>query len=395
MHFNVLTIMGFTVIIAVIGHMLFDKTGIPESLFMIVLGLFLGPISGLILLTDIQGIIPHVFTLSIVIILLESGLSTDIHEAMETMRTSTIFTIMVLVTTSLLCGAFLNLLLNWPIAPSLILGIICSGTSTLPILYFTSRMKLSPAVNQMLIFESIINDITIITAVSIILQALTLKLSPSSTILSIFQYVLVAVFLGAIFSSIWTIVLVRIQDDLALKYLTTLAIAILLHALTESRGGSGVIAVMFFGVTIGNLPKYFRTHLRTRRKVLSFFTQIEVMQDEVSFLVKNTFFFILGLMFNLEAVKGSTLLIALVLTGLMIVSRWTSYQIIGFYDKRYTDNTMIVSLMVSRGLTAGLTAFMPVEQGLQLPPITDIVIVLILFTNIAATIGFIARRREK
>lgn len=391
MHFNVLTIMGFTVIIAVIGHMLFDKTGIPESIFMIVLGLFLGPMSGLILLTDIKGIIPHVFTLSIVIILLESGLSTDIHEAMETMRTSTIFTIIVLVTTSLLCGAFLNLLLTWPMAPSLILGIICSGTSTLPILYFTSRMKLSPAVNQMLIFESIINDITIITAVSIILQALTLKLSPSSTILSIFQYVIVAVLLGAIFSSIWTIVLVRIQDDLALKYLTTLAIAILLHALTESRGGSGVIAVMFFGVTIGNLPKFSRT----RRNVLRFFTQIEVMQDEVSFLVKNTFFFILGLMFNIEAVKGSTLIIALVLTGLMIVSRWTSYKIIGFYDKRYTDNAMIVSLMVSRGLTAGLTAFMHVEQGLQLPPITDIVIVLILFTNIAATIGFIVRTKEK
>ncbi len=35
--------MGFTVIIAVIGHLLFDKTGIPESIFMIVLGLFLGP----------------------------------------------------------------------------------------------------------------------------------------------------------------------------------------------------------------------------------------------------------------------------------------------------------------------------------------------------------------
>ena len=166
MHFNVLTIMGFTVIIAVIGHMLFEKTGIPESIFMIALGLFLGPISGLILLIDIQGIIPHVFTLSIVIILLESGLSTDIHEAFHTMRTSTIFTVIVLVTTSLLCGAFLNLVLDWTITSSLILGIICSGTSTLPILYFTSRMKLNPAVNQMLLFESIINDVTIITAVS-------------------------------------------------------------------------------------------------------------------------------------------------------------------------------------------------------------------------------------
>jgi cell volume regulation protein A len=394
MHFNVLTIMGFTVIIAVIGHLLFDKTGIPESIFMIVLGLFLGPLSGLIELVDIRDIITHVFTLSIVIILVESGLTTDIQEALDNMRTSTIFTVIVLITTSLLCGGFLNLVLGWSIYPSLILGIICSGTSTLPILYFTSRMRLNPAVNQMLVFESIINDVTIITAVSILIQVVSLRLSASATIIGIFRYLLVAVFLGGLFSSIWTLVLVRIQKELALKYLTTLAIAIILHAFTESWGGSGVIAVMIFAVTIGNLPKFFRTRLSIRRNMLRFFTGIEIMQDEVTFLVKNTFFFILGLMFNIEAVNGVTLLVALALTGLMVISRWTSYKIIGFFDKRYVENTLIVSLMVSRGLTAGLTAFMPMELGLGLQSITDIVIFMILFTNLVATIGFMIRRRK-
>ena len=393
MHFNVLTIMGFTVIIAVIGHLLFDKTGIPESIFMIVLGLFLGPVSGLIELADIRGIITHVFTLSIVIILVESGLTTDIQEAIENMRTSTIFTVIVLITTSLLCGGFLNLVLGWSLHSSLILGIICSGTSTLPILYFTSRMRLNPAVTQMLVFESIINDVTIITAVSILIQAVSLRLSASATVMGIFRYLFVAVFLGGVFSSIWTLVLVRLKKELALKYLTTLAIAIILHAFTESRGGSGVIAVMIFAVTIGNLPKFFRTRLSIRRNVLRFFTDIEIMQDEVTFLVKNTFFFVLGLMFNLEAVNGGTLLVALALTGLMIISRWTSYKIIGLFDERYVENALIVSLMVSRGLTAGLTAFMPLELGLDLQSITDIVIFMILFTNLVATIGFMARRR--
>jgi hypothetical protein len=51
--------------------------------------------------------------------------------------------------------------------------------------------------------------------------------------------------------------------------------------------------------------------------------------------------------------------------------------------------------MVSRGLTAGLTALMPSEQGLQIPPITDIVVVMILFTNLAATLGFMVFMREK
>jgi NhaP-type Na+/H+ or K+/H+ antiporter len=208
------------------------------------------------------------------------------------------------------------------------------------------------------------------------------------------RYLILAFIYGVLFSSLWTIILVRIHKDLALKYLTTLAIAILLYAFTNSRGGSGVIAVMIFGVTIGNIPTFFRSSQKIRRNVLHFFTQIEITQDEVTFLVKNTFFFILGLMFNLVVLKLSTLLIALVLIVLMIVSRWISYKIIGSFDKRYMNNTMIVSLMISRGLTAGLTAFMPRELGLQLPIITDIVIVMILFTNIAATIGFIIRKRR-
>jgi len=390
MFLNVLTIMGFTVIIAVIGHTFFDKTGVPESVFMIMFGLILGPLSGIISINEFSGIIPYVFTLSIVIILLENGLTTDFQMVLETMKSSTIFTIIVLLVTSLLCGMFLRFFLGWSIVSSLILGVICSGTSTLPIMYFTSRMRLNPDVTQMLIFESIINDVTIITMVSLIIQGLTPSTGSSVPLLSLIKVLVArAVGLGILFSLAWTVVLVKVKEDLSLKYLTTLAISILLYYLCESWGGSGVIAVMVFGITIGNLPAFFRSHLLIRQRVLWFFTKIEIMQDEVTFLVKNTFFFLLGLMFNVEAVTIKILLVALVLTILMIISRWVSYKIIGFVDRRYINNIWFVSLMVSRGFTAGLTAFMSVEKGLQMPVITDVVIVLILFTNLAATLGFI------
>jgi cell volume regulation protein A len=393
MNLDVLTIMGFTVLIAVIGHELFDKRGIPESIFMIIFGLILGPLSG-ININDLSGIITQVFTLSIVIILLESGLTTDFRMALETMRPSTIFTIIVLLVTSLLCGAFLRIILGWSVSSSLILGVICSGTSTLPILYFTSRIRLNPKVTQMLIFESIINDVTIITAISLMIQWIAPSSGHSTSLLNVIQILIVrAVGLGILFSMIWTLVLIKVKEDLSLKYLTTLAISLLLYSLTESWGGSGVIAVMVFSITIGNLPEFFRSHLLIRKRVLWFFSQIEVMQDEVTFLVKNTFFFLLGLMFNIETITIQIIIIVLVLTCLMIVSRWISYKIIGYFDKRYVDNISFVSLMVSRGLTAGLTAFMSVELGLQMPVIMDIVIVLILFTNLAAIFGFAALNR--
>lgn len=394
MHFNVLTIMSFTVVIAVTGHMLFDKTGIPESIFMLIFGLTLGPMTGIIEASDLSGISVHVFTLSIVIILLESSLTTNVQEAMETMRTSTIFSIIVLLVTSLVCGAFLRFILGWSVPASLLLGIICSGTSTLPIIYFTSRMRISAAVNQLLIFESIINDITIITAVSLIIQALTFKMTPLMTFLQVSKYLLVAGSFGVIFATVWTFILIRVSEGLTLRYLMTLAIAVLLYFLSESQGGSGVMAVMVFGIIIGNLPEILRSHQPVRRKVMNFFSEIEIMQDEVTFLVKNTFFFLLGLMFNLELISTRILLVAVVLTGLMISSRWVSYKIIGAFDERYVDYVMIVSLMVSRGLTAGLTAIMPTQRGLQMPPISDIVVVMILLTNLAATLGFTIFTRD-
>lgn len=380
--------MSFTVIIAVTGHMLFDRTGIPESIFMLIFGLVLGPVTGIIEVQDIMGISVHVFTLSIVIILLESSLTTNIQEAIETMRTSTIFSILVLIVTSMFCGSFLKYILGWPSSASILLGIICSGTSTLPIMYFTSRMRISPAVNQMLIFESIINDVTIITAVSLIIQAISFNLTPMMTILRVSKYLIVALVLGGISSVIWTFILARLSEGFTLKYLTTLAISVILYFLSESQGGSGVMAVMIFGITIGNLPDLLKDNRPIRRKVMNFFSEIEVMQDEVTFLVKNTFFFLLGLMFDLDSVSSHIVQVAIALTILMISSRWISYRIIGFIDERYDNYVMIVSLMVSRGLTAGLTAIMPTQKGLQMPPITDIVVVMILLTNLAATVGF-------
>jgi len=189
-------------------------------------------------------------------------------------------------------------------------------------------------------------------------------------------------------------VLVRLKEVFKLKYLTTLALALILYALTEGQGGSGVIAVMIFAVTIGNIPEFFRSHLLIRRRAMMFFTDIDVMQKEVTFLVKNAFFLLLGMMFNIEAATGQTFVIAIILTCLMIASRWISYKAIGSYDNRYLDNALLVSVMVSRGLTAGLTALMPSAEGLQIPLIADIVVVMILFTNLAATLGFIIYMRK-
>jgi NhaP-type Na+/H+ and K+/H+ antiporter len=65
-------------------------------------------------------------------------------------------------------------------------------------------------------------------------------------------------------------------ENIKLKYLTTLAVSILIYTLTMNHRGRGVIAVMVFSVTIGNISEFFVSHGLVRRQVKRFFTQIEV-----------------------------------------------------------------------------------------------------------------------
>lgn len=387
---GVLLIMGASIVVAVVGHRLFEQTGVPESIFMILLGLILGPWLGVLRPGDVEALVPYVFTISIIIILLESGLSINIIEAVETMKDSSVFTVLVLLVTTVLCGVFVHVVLGWELPPSFILGVICSGTSTLPIVYFTSRMNLGKEVHQLLIFESIINDVTIITGVTFFLQFMILRLDPVNMVLNIFSYILIAVIYGLLGATAWAYILIRFLEDLKLKYLTTLAVSVMIYALAESHGGSGVISVMVFSMVVGNLPEFFRSHGIIKRKVRRFFTQIEVIQDEVTFLVKSVFFFMMGLIFDPRSLNLSIALIALSLSSLIAVSRASSVLLVSALNRRYLKHIFEISMMLPRGLTAGLAALMPLERGVNLPLLKEIVIVMILLTNIAATIGFMA-----
>jgi potassium/hydrogen antiporter len=390
-----LILMGVSVVVAVLGQRLYESTGVPESVFMLSFGILLGPVTGFITVADILWLVPYVFTLSIVIILLESSLGTRVGDVLETMRVSTLFTVIVLVVTTVLCGLFAHLVMGWDPLASMLLGVISSGTSTLPIIYFTSRMRLSKEAEQLLVFESIINDVTILTAVSLLLQLATLTFAPSLMVWSILRYIAVALAVGLIIATVWVIALTRFFEDLKYRYIATLALTVILYSLTESLEGSGVVAVMVFGVAIGNLPEFFRSHKLLRRQVKRFFTQIQVMQDEITFLVKNIFFLMMGMLFEAESMSVKVVLIVLSLMGLMVVSRAVSVRVISLLDNRYMRHITEISLMLPRGLTAGLAALMPLERGLDVPLLKDIVILMVVLTNVMATIGFMAVERRR
>lgn len=389
-------LLGLAIIISVIGHILFEYTGLPESVFMIVLGVISGPIFNIITPMTLEPLLPFIFTISVLILLLESGLETQIINAVDKIREASIFTLVVLMVTSLFCGVFMHLFVGWEPLPSLLIGVICSGTSTLPVIYFTRRMSVNENVKSLLVYESILNDVTLLTAVTLILQAITSEFAIGYTFIHIGRQVFLAVLFGSITAFVWALIMINFFHNVQLRYISTLSILIILYSITEMEQASGVLAALTFSLVLGGLNEILENSGLFYKRTIAIFEPLEDqlksiigMQKEVSFVVKNLFFLVMGIMFDLKSLSWEITTIAVILMIIMALSRLISVGVFSFRDDKYWKDAITISLMLPRGVTASLAAFMPLEQGVNIPLLKEIIVVLVMVTTITSTLGFI------
>jgi NhaP-type Na+/H+ or K+/H+ antiporter len=368
---------------------------------MILMGLLAGPLLNIVDVDELTRIVPSLFTLSLIIVLLEGGISTNIFDIARTMPIAALFTCIVFITTTVVCGSFLFLVVGWELLQSILLAVVCTGTATLPVIYLLSKMSIPSDVKHLLILESIINDITIITSVTLIVQTSTLTLDWRATFEQIVLYVGVAVVYGLPSVPVWAYILVKFFRDPTLIYISTLAIATIIYALAEIGNGSGVIALVLFSLFLGNFVQVLqRSHIFEPdtmdliSKLSERLASLNITQTEIAFLAKNFFFFILGALFQTSMLSWFLVLLCVILIILMIISRYLSAKIITLIDTRYRGYEQIISLMLPRGFTAILAAFIPLERDVDAPLLREAVLVIVIITTIAANISSFLRRNK-
>ncbi|MFP3951547.1 MAG: hypothetical protein ACLFVP_05355 [Candidatus Bathyarchaeia archaeon] len=79
-----------------------------------------------------------------------------------------------------------------------------------------------------------------------------------------------------------------------MKYISSIAIIIILYTLTEMDGESGILAVMTFSIILGNIPQIIATSEIFSETIVYFLSQIHLplesirdTQAEISFLATN------------------------------------------------------------------------------------------------------------
>ena len=402
---------GFIIVIGFLSNYLFERTGFPDILLLIILGLLLGPIMGLIASDSIMNLAPYLAALALVFILFDGGMAMNIYRVFsESPRAAVLafvgFGISVIATT-----LFMNFIVipSMPILYSVLFGTIFGGSSSIAIISLASRIKVSEKCSTILSLESAITDILCIVfsliVIDIILRGTSVDLMEvGQSIASRFS---TGIVLGVISGIIWLSILKRIAKA-SYAYMLTLAAVLLAYALSESLGGSGSLCCLLFGIMLGNEKEIYRMLKLERSPNAGVDVGLKRFESEIAFLLRTFFFVYIGLIVTISNV--AVVVDGAILSLILLVVRFGAVRFATVRSNELMKERPIMAVMLTRGLAAAVLATLPLQytdvakypevgpifQDLS-PIYINLAVIIILGTAIIATVGvpLLKRRAEK
>jgi len=389
---NIFIIIGILILVGFVGRIAYKWTKIPESIFLILIGLLIGPLLNIVKSDIFLPIVPFFSILALLVVLLDSGFSFNIFQVFKRFPKAFMFTIIISVLTTSIIGSMLFFFFEWELLHALLLGLIASGTTTVTAMALLSRLLINKKTKELLFLETVINDFTLIFGASIIILIIKKQQISVEIFTSTISSISIGFFLGIIFGFLWVRLLKKIESR-KLNYISTLGVLFLLYGITQSLKGEGLIAALIFSLIIGNYPiiyKKFRTRKRIDFPPTFIFRSIRSVKEDISFLVKVFFFVLIGVIFDLKAVSNNLSTITLIVSGILIfilLSRFISTKILCLLDKSFKPYSFVIMTMLPRGFIATVLAFIPYREDIIIPSLTEIVLLLVLVTNIFAIIS--------
>ncbi|OIO24455.1 hypothetical protein AUJ14_06230 [Candidatus Micrarchaeota archaeon CG1_02_55_22] len=381
---------GGIIFLGYLGSLFFDKTKIPDLLILIAAGILLGPVLGVADTAFFASLTPFFAALALVVLLFDGGLNLNFARVVNELGRAFVFTIACFVLSTLLVAGVMVLVFGWPLLFGLLLGAVVGGTSSAVVIPLVGKISGNEQTKTVLKLESALTDalcvITAIAVIEIILARVTTIGEIGNSLIGAFS---IAAVVGIIASIIWLAVLQRLKG-VEFDYLLTLGTVFLLYAVVEGVKGNGAIAVLVFGIALGNAERIaIALNQDPEKYVLE--EDIRKFQTEVSFFVRTFFFVYLGLLFDLYHVSPGAVAVAVVILIAILASRGAITRLL--IPGGNAGDRMLSFIMIPRGLAAAVLASLPFTMGITLDAYPFLIVfaqavfLVILFTNVITTVG--------
>jgi cell volume regulation protein A len=379
---------GLLVFLAHLFVALFEKTRVPDVLYLVVIGMVIGPVFHIVSPEDF-GKVGHVFTIiALVVILFEGGMELSLEALRNSFRTTVITTGVVYTFGTVACTWLVTLLTDLPFPLALFAGAVIAAPAPAVVIPIARQLRLSPGSQALLTLESPLGEAVSIVFALAILDAVRLEvIHPGRLAGGIFSSLIIALFFGVVAGFFWSVLLHRIRQ-LRYALFTTPAFLFILYGMTEYLGFSGPVSALAFGVTLGNIGERELSVLARRYKItpLQHNETEKAFFGEIVFLIKTFFFVYLGL--SIRFTDGATVILGAALTGALLVTRFLSVRLTVGWEPARRREALLVSVMVPKGTAAAVLAALPIQMGFAEGETLQALIYSVVLASLLAT-GFL------
>ncbi|MGH9413066.1 MAG: cation:proton antiporter [Terriglobales bacterium] len=375
-----IALIGGLVFLAHLFAHIFSRTRIPDVLWLLLIGVALGPVLHLIEPKSFGVVGPAFVSITLVLILFESGLSLQFNRLRRALPGT-----LALSTLSFIGqAAIVALATTWltSLGPWLgtLLGVIIAGNSPTVIVPLAKGLKMGDRAHDILFLESALGDV-----VSIVVALALLNFHANGWgqwALTAGHFALGfggAILIGAIAGLVWAVAL-RKTRGLQNPMFTTPAFVFLIYGGTELAHANGAIAALAFGIVLGNVE---HTPLVREALPATGLNQAEMgFLGEIVFLLKTFFFVYIGLSVNFSDLNW--LLFGGLLTLLLLIPRFPAVRLTLRHRVPARDASLS-ACMVAKGLAAAVLAALLVEQALPGAEAMQSIIYAMVFFGVVVT----------
>lgn len=374
-------------LIAYIFDLTSSKTKIPSVIFLLLLGWTVRQLSVLfsIQLPDFSPVLPALGTIGLILIVMEGSLELELHwSKVGLLKRSFLGAFLSLLMTAILLAFLFRYYGGLGLKDSLINAVpLCVISSAIAI---PSVRSLSSRDKEFVIYESSISDI-----LGVILFNF-LVLNESIGAIS-FGHFLIELLIIIVVSFIATIglsfLLSKIEHQV--KFVPIILLVVLIYFVFKIYHLPGLIFILLFGLTIGNvgeLKRFKWIELFKPDELANEVRRFKEITIEITFLIRSLFFLLFGYLIETEELMNPTTLNwAMVIVTIIFIVRFIQIKLSGL-------SVIPLLFIAPRGLIT-ILLFLSIDPAHAVPFVNkSLILQVIILSALFMMIGMMVSRRE-
>ncbi len=403
-------LLGGLLVLAFIANRLVRFTHVPDVIILMATGVLIGPILHWVNPDIFRGSTRGFGSLALILILFEGGLDLKLREILKHFGSGFFLSLFSFGLSMVAVAEVCRVALHFHWQSALLVGAVLGCISSSILLPVLQQVHLRREVKVTLLVESTFGDAISVLAVTTLLDlAAGGSAAPKDLAWALGSSFILAVACGVLAGMLWSYLLPVLSEQ-RFWHVLTFAAVLLVYSGVNFLKGNDLISVLFFGLTLTNLPAIRqRLHLdeadrpdwfsetpiqgMTNETLNYQRDQMLTFHGELAFLLRTFFFVLLGTLVNFKELRQIIVLASLCFAALLI-ARAVAVETgrLAWRDFSRLERELML-WFIPRGLITAVLGIEVLEaRGNEFAFLPSLAFAVVLFSNLVLLIGTVRAR---